>query len=165
MGGVINLIKKIFGGIFSFIGGFLGGKSGGYYMEAEELPKTAPAKGVEAAKPVPAQAIAAPPAKAEPAKTEAPESAKTKKAKAEKPAKTAKSEKAAKPEKAAPATAESNGSMNGSKPPVTANTLNLPQPTASYATETPMLTTPRRRPGANMGAFLEMAKTVKTPNN
>jgi hypothetical protein len=136
MGGVINLIKKLFSGILSLIG--LGGKSsGGYYMEAEPLSAT---EAPQETKQEP-QKLAAP--KAEVAKPEP--------AKAEKVSK--------------PATADLNGSANGSKPPATANTLNLPQPTASFSTTAPTLTTPRRRPGANMGAFLDMAKTVKTPNS
>lgn len=175
MGGVINLIKNLFGGIFSFIGGILGGKkSSRYYMEWDEAKSAIaePAKAVKKAA-APVAAAIAEVTKSEPEKPEAPkaESAKAEapKAKPEKAeAPKAKSEKAkAKKAPAEPATADLNGSTNGAKPPVPANTLNLPQPTVSFATEhlVPKPTNSRRRPGANMGSFLEMAKTVKTPNN
>lgn len=165
MGGVINLIKNIFGGIFSFIGGILGGKkSSGYYMELDEAKSTKaePAK-AETKVAAPVAAATTEVKQSEPVKAEAP---KAKSAKAEAPkAESAKAK--AKKATAEPATADVNGSTNGAKPPVPANTLNLPQPTVSFATEylVPKPTTSRRRPGANMGSFLEMAKTVKTPNN
>jgi len=160
MGGVINLIKNIFGGIFSFIGGILGGKkSSGYYMELDEAKtaKAEPAKAeTKAAAPVAAataEVKKSEPVKAEALKAEAPK-AESAKAKAKKAT-------------AELAKADMNSSTNGAKPPVPANTLNLPQPTVSFATEylVPKPTNSRRRPGANMGSFLEMAKTVKTPNN
>jgi hypothetical protein len=158
MGGLISLIKKLFSGIFSFIGGLLGGgKSGGYYMDAGEAqPAKAPAKSADEA---PAKAE---PAKAEPAKAT---SVKTEPAKAE-PLKAAPTQ-ATKVE-AAPAKAEAakadTATLNGSKPPASPNVaLNMPQPTVSFATEylAPKPTNSRRRPGANMSAFLEMAKDVK----
>lgn len=168
MGGVINLIKNLFGGIFSFIGGIFGGKKSGYYMELDEAKSALakPAKAVkEAAKEAtaPVAAAIAEVTKSEPKKAEAPEA---KSAKAEAPK--AKSEPAkAKKATAEPATADLNGSTNGAKPPVPANTLNLPQPTVSFASDylVPKPTNSRRRPGANMGSFLAMAKTVRTPNN
>jgi hypothetical protein len=153
MGGLISLIKKLFSGIFSFIGGLLGGgKSGGYYMDAGEAqPAMAPSKSADEA-----------PAKAEPAKAT---SVKTEPAKAE-PLKAAPTQ-ATKVE-AAPAKAEAakadTATLNGSKPPASPNVaLNMPQPTVSFATEylAPKPTNSRRRPGANMSAFLEMAKDVK----
>lgn len=157
MGGLISLIKKLFSGIFSFIGGLLGGgKSGGYYMDAGEAqPAKAPAKSAEEA-----------PAKAEPAKAE-PAKALAAKAEAVK-AEPAKAASAATKVEAAPAKAEAakadTAALNGSKPPASPNVaLNMPQPTVSFATEylAPKPTNSRRRPGANMSAFLEMAKDVK----
>jgi hypothetical protein len=132
MGSILDLIKKIVGGLFSFIGGILGGNKSGFYMEAEELPASKSAAPKQEA---PATLIAEAP-KAEAPKAEAP--------KAPKPA--------AAPVQngAAPVAAPSN---NGSAP--------APQPAA--ASDLIMLSTPRRRPGANMSSFLEMAKTVKTP--
>lgn len=154
MGGVINLIKNLFSGIFSFIGGIFGGKKSGYYMELDEA-KSAIAKPAKAVKKAaaPVAAAIAEVTKSEPEKAETPE-AESAKAKAKKAT-------------AEPAKADVNGSTNGAKPPVPANTLNLPQPTVSFATEylIPKPTNSRRRPGANMESFLEMAKTAKTPNN
>ncbi|MER3478677.1 MAG: hypothetical protein C4287_22195, partial [Leptolyngbya sp. ERB_1_2] len=48
MGGVINLIKSLFSGIFSFIGGIFGGKKkSGYFMELDET-QTAKLESVKA---------------------------------------------------------------------------------------------------------------------
>jgi hypothetical protein len=149
MGGLVNLIKKLFSGIFSLIGGLLRRKKSdsGYYLELNE------AESGKAA--------------------DAPKSVETKAPKTDKAA--PKTDKAApKADKAAPvaaavaiaAPAVDTASLNGSKP-ATANPLNLPQPTvSSFAPEylTPKPTAGRRRPGANMSSFLEMAKTVKTSN-
>jgi hypothetical protein len=142
MGGLVNLIKKLFSGIFSLIGGLLRRKKSdsGYYLELNE------AESGKAA--------------------DAPKSVETKAPKTDKAA--------PKTDKAAPvaaavaiaAPAVDTASLNGSKP-ATANPLNLPQPTvSSFAPEylTPKPTAGRRRPGANMSSFLEMAKTVKTSN-
>ncbi|MBD2079484.1 hypothetical protein [Leptolyngbya sp. FACHB-17] len=165
MGGVIKLIKNLFSGILSFIGGIFGSKKSGYFMELDEAeaakpaatPKLEDAKSavatVEATAKSTANAVAEG-VKETTAATAAPKSVKANPAKVE-------------PAEAEPvAIAETNGSTNGAKP-VPANPLNLPQPTVSFATEhlVPKPTNSRRRPGANMGSFLEMAKTVKTPNN
>lgn len=146
MGGLINLIKKLFSGILSFIGGILGGKKGGYYLELDESEAGKPAATAKAATEAPA-------AKAEPAK----------------PAKAAK----AKPAPAKVETASLNGTSssvnsvisNGATPSAPAsNNGAAPQPTsASLAAASAVLSTPRRRPGANMNSYLEMAKQVKTP--
>ncbi|MBD1846662.1 hypothetical protein H6F89_25215 [Cyanobacteria bacterium FACHB-63] len=175
MGGVIKLIKNLFSGIFSFIGGIFGSKKSGYFMELDEAeaakpaatPKLEEAKSavatVEATAKSTANAVAEG-VKETTAATAAPKSVKAKPAKVE----SVKVESAkVEPAEAEPvAIAETNGSTNGAKP-VPANPLNLPQPTVSFATEhlVPKPTNSRRRPGANMGSFLEMAKTVKTPNN
>lgn len=138
MGGLVNLIKKLFSGIFSFIGGLLGGgkSGGGYYLELDEAQsgKTASAPKQEENQPAEANGKPA----AAPVATIA-----------------------------APAKVET-ASLNGSKPAAPANPLNLPQPTVSnFASEylAPKPTAGRRRPGANMSSYLEMAKNMKTANN
>jgi cbb3-type cytochrome oxidase subunit 3 len=73
---------------------------------------------------------------------------------APKKAKTSKKAKAAKNEKAAAAPAVA----------ATANALNLPQPTVTnnaIAENSYVQFTTRRRPGANMKSYLDMAKTIK----
>jgi len=161
MGGVFNLIKKLFSGIFSFIGGILGGNKSGYYMEAEPLPAK-PAAKVEESKTEDAKsAVAAVKATVSSAADSVTEGVKEVAATTETTAKTAVKSKATQVESVTAEKAETNGSSNG------ANPLNLPQPTTSFATEylVPKPTNTRRRPGANMSSYLEMAKTVKTPNN
>ncbi len=163
MGGVINLIKKLFSGIFSFIGGILGGKkSSGYFMEYDEAQSVKPASTKEIA---PEQAIKNGKSAAESVAKSVKETVVATEATVKSAVKSTKAE-AAKAEPVKAETAAANGSTNGAKPPVAAETLNLPQPTVSFATEylVPKPTNSRRRPGANMGAFLEMAKTAKTPN-
>lgn len=182
MGGVINLIKNLFSGIFSFIGGIFGGKKSGYFMELDEAQvaklESVKAKASEAKDAIvenTKSAVAAVESTAKSAvdsvaegvkdtatATEASAKSATKSVKA----KAAKAE-SAKPEPVKVETAETHGSANGAKPPVPANALNLPEPTVSFASEylVPKPTNSRRRPGANMGSFLDMAKTVKTPNN
>lgn len=177
MGGVFNLIKNLFSGILSFIGGIFGGKKSGYFMELDEAQAakldSAKAKVSEAKEAVVESAKSAVATVEAAAKSTADSVAETVKeatATAQETAKPAAKSVKAKANKAEPATAEKaeiNGSSNGAKPPVPAETLNLPEPTVSFATEylTPKPTNTRRRPGANMGSFLDMAKTVKTPNN
>lgn len=139
MGGLVNLIKKLFSGIFSFIGGLLGGgkSGGGYYLELDEAQSEKTASAPKPAESKPAEANGKP-AQAAPVATIA-----------------------------APAKVETE-SLNGSKPAAPANPLNLPQPTVSnFASEylAPKPSAGRRRPGANMSSYLEMAKTIKTANN
>ncbi len=192
MGGVINLIKNLFSGIFSFIGGIFGGKKSGYFMELDETQMAAlesvKAKASEAKDAIvenTKSAVAAVESTAKSAvdsvaegvkdtatATEASAKSATKSVKAKSvKAKAAKAESAksepAKPEPVKAETAETHTSANGAKPAVPANALNLPEPTVSFASEylVPKPTNSRRRPGANMGSFLDMAKTVKTPNN
>ena len=149
MGGIVNLIKKLFSGIFSFVGGLLPGKksslpgkksSNGFYLELSdaEVGKSAPVA-AETPKPAAKSKQEAAPAAAEPVKSE--------------PVKVA--------EKVADIAA-----TNGSKPTASA-TLNLPQPTVTFAdaAATPQPTTARRRPGANMSSYLEMARGMKTAKN
>lgn len=175
MGGVFNLIKNLFSGILSFIGGIFGGKKSGYFMELDEAQvakldsvkaKASEAKDavVENAKSAVATVEAAAKSTAD-SVAETVKEATTTTEETVKPA--AKSVKAKKAEPVTAEKAETNGSSNGAKPSVPAETLNLPQPTVSFATEylVPKPTNSRRRPGANMSSYLDMAKTVKTPNN
>lgn len=152
MSGIFKLLGSLISGIAAFFGGLLGSKkadsapslapkakkSSGYFLELDEakgLGTAAPAPVEKAAEPVAAQPVVAPPA----AKTEA----------------------APKPAPAAPKTAPAP------EPVAVANTLNLPKP--SVATFAPDYLAPsagsngRRRPGANMSSFLDMARQVKVP--
>ncbi|MGI0490739.1 hypothetical protein ACN4EG_02920 [Alkalinema pantanalense CENA528] len=137
MGGLINFFKSLIGGIFGFIGGLFGGKKGaeGFYMDAGE---SAPSESTAAAAPAEAAATEAAPANAGSARAAKLEA--LNKAKAD----------------AAPAATP-------------AATLNLPEPTVTevkevaFATKylTPMATGSRRRPGPSLGAFRDMAKSMK----
>ncbi|MBD2628735.1 hypothetical protein [Trichormus variabilis] len=138
---MFGFIKNLIGGILGFFTGLFRKKDNSYYLELkEEATETKPA----AVKP-----IAATVTTSAPAATEKP--AKEKPAK-EKPAK-AKSAKATKTEPAkAPAP-----KAEPAKPAVPTETTFAPKylvPTASNV---------RRRPGANMNVFLDMATQVKTP--
>ena len=174
MGGLINLIKKLFSGVFSFIGGLFGGKkNGGYYMEAEDvkaapLPDKSDAKAGAAKVGNDAKATLASAEPLKAAKETLADSAKSALAAvagsataAKDSVKTGRNEAA--PVKPEPAKANSE-SANGSQPAAPANVaLNMPKPTVTFATDylTPKPTNSRRRPGANMSSFLEMAKRVK----
>lgn len=150
MGGIINLFKNLISGIFGLIGGLFSKKaagaapqvspkakkSAGFFMELDESPAT--------------QAAAA----AAPTHTDNSKKADNK-AEAKAAKQSIKAKKAAKAELAAPAEVAA--------PVATvANALNLPQPTVSFADANRLpLATPRRRPGANMGSYLNMAKNMK----
>ena len=107
------------------------------------------------------QAAAGQPAKAEPAKAES-ASQKSKKAK-----------KGKKPAAVFLEAEEARGYTSGSQPQAaqSASTLNLPKPKVSASNSKPQAAKEsgtvfsqfgsRRRPGANMQAFLDMAKTIK----
>jgi hypothetical protein len=151
----ITMFKKLFGK-----------KNDGFYMQVEDdtpkaakpVEKKAPAPKVEAAKPVeaapPAPAAEAAPAAAPaaPAKVEA-VAAPEQKEKKEK--KSIKKEKAAKKEeKAAPIAAPVAAA------PVAAAPVAAPEIPVVAAT-----VTPRRRPGANMKAYLDLAKEVQIPTS
>lgn len=152
MSRLINVFKSLFGGIFAFLGGLLGGKQS-QDTSAETAPKVRKSKGyfLELED---AQGVKRPPA--EPA---APKAA---------PA-------ASVPAPAAPApapVATTNGSapkaepVKVAEPAATAKALNLPQPTVTNFATDYLITTSnngRRRPGANMSSFLDMARQVKTP--
>lgn len=162
MSRIFDVIKSFFGGFFSFLGGLFGGskqlqestagasangapktrktRNSGYFLELDEarsVPSAEPAKAVTVE--APAKAVEP---KAEPVAAPA-------KAAAE-PAKTPKPAKAIEPAKPA------------------ANPLNLPQPTVTTFAPEYLATSSdrngRRRPGANMNYFLDLARQVKTSN-
>ncbi len=137
MGGIINFFKNLMGGIFGFIGGVFGGKksSNGFFMELDE----------SAAAPAPASVAKAAVAQQPKAKATVAQQPKAKAAVAQQPKAAAISVEPATPVVAPPAV----------------NPLNLPQPTVSFAEANQLpLPTPRRRPGANMSSYLNMAKSV-----
>ena len=124
---MFGVIKKLIGGIFSFIAGLLPGKktSGGYYLQLDE-------SGAEV-KPAPT-VISNGAEASEPAKKPAPTALEAK--------------------------------VEVSKPPVQAATVvATKEPTeTNFATKylMPTASNVRRRPGANMSSFLDMASQVKT---
>ncbi len=140
----MGFIGKIFSGIFGFLGSILKvfgiGKSS-YYVELDDAASSAPSQPtpapatpapVEKVSPVPATATVTP----EPAK---PAPATTKKVKPSKATKT---------EPAKPAAA----AKSAPEPTVEPFAPNFLMPQRS----------PRRRPGANMSEFMDMARQVKT---
>ncbi|WP_017652163.1 hypothetical protein [Fortiea contorta] len=153
----MDFIKKLIGGILGFLTGLLPKKkkSNGFYLELDEAAtganpkaeaKPAAANGKKAAAPVAAVVADAPVA--------APEAVKATKATKAKAAKNGKAPKA-EAAKAEPVKTE---------PVVTApkkivETTFAPQ----YVANTVASSNGRRRPGANMSAFLDLASQVKTP--
>lgn len=157
MSGIFSFIKNLFNGIFAFLGGLLGQKqtpaladgeaapkvkknrNSGYFLELDEarsVPTPEPAK---AKKPEPAAPAAVGPTTVA-AATPAPA--------------------------AAPTPVLTPAPVETSKP--AANPLNLPQPTVTFAPTYLNQTSSRngrRRPGANMTYFLDMARKVKTSNS
>ncbi len=157
MSGIFKFIGKLFSGILGFIGGLFGGKKNrsGYFLELDE----AKSEGAIAAKSNGEQANGL-------AATNAAKSVKTDGRVAKVAAKevatkeTAQSliSETAKVTKTQPAPAKPVVSKN--------NGLNLPEPQIkNFATDylIPTASSSRRRPGANMRSFLDMAKQVKTP--
>ena len=157
MSSFVNFLKSLFSGLFSFFGGSVGSKKdqaaiegsapkprknskSGYFLELDEakgVGSAAPAKSVAAS--APAKSVAAP----APAKAESNNGATAKPA-------------VATEAKAAPKTSGANAA------------LNLPQPTVTtfapkYLAQAGSANG-RRRPGANMSSFLDMARQVKTPS-
>jgi hypothetical protein len=162
MSSFVNFLKNIVSGLFSFLGGLVGSKkpqeaiaeaapkprkarNSGYFLELDD------AKGVGSAA-TPAQASKQEPAKAEPAKAEP--------VKAE-PAKAAVKSKQIK----TPVTAEPKPAP---KPAAANAALNLPQPTVTTFAPKYLASNGssngRRRPGANMSSFLDMARQIKPAN-
>ncbi|MBW4645318.1 MAG: hypothetical protein KME23_20380 [Goleter apudmare HA4340-LM2] len=155
----MDFIKKLIGGILGFLTGLIGGilgfvtgllpkkKSNGFYLELDEAATGAKPKveaksasnGKKAAEPV---AAVASPAPASPAPT----AVKATTAKAATNGKAPKAE----PVKAAPASV-------AKKTPT--ETTFAPK----YVAASVSSSNGRRRPGANMNAYLDMARQVKTP--
>ncbi|YAF96036.1 MAG: hypothetical protein AB3A66_26530 [Nodularia sp. CChRGM 3473] len=162
---MFGFIKKLITGILGFITGLLPGKkSNGYYLEldepaAEKSPAAKPkeASPAVAAKPAAtsngtkaAAAVAVTgPVESASAKSNAPTTAKTAKAS------TLEASKNGKAPKAEPATAP-------------AATTSIKEPTETtfapkYLAPSATGSNGRRRPGANMSTYLDMARQVKTP--
>ena len=188
---MFGFINKLFSGIAAFFSGFFGSKKAadkpsiapkakkgsGYFMELEEAEETKPAAASLPAKSTPAGGAK----KAEPKKSSEPAAAKPQQpeptaapaavAKAA-PAKTqpavpaavataapAKPQPAVEPKQPAPAEKpEPVAANNGKVQPQSSTTFG-----PSYLMQTGSSTS-RRRPGANMDMFREMARQVKTPN-
>ncbi len=152
MSSFVNFLKNIVSGLFSFLGGLIGSKkaqeaiaeatpkprkarNSGYFLELDD------AKGVGSAA-TPAQVSQQEPAKAESTKA------------------VVQSKQPKTPVAAAPKAAPK---------PVAANAaLNLPQPTVTTFAPKYLASNGssngRRRPGANMASFLDMARQIKTAN-
>ena len=151
---MFGFIKKLITGILGFITGLLPGKKGnGYYLELDEpasekapaakpqAPEVSPAATVNGTKAAASVAVDAPTTKKNAPTTTASQVESSKNGKAP---------------KAEPAAAPA-ATSNGTKTPVTETTF-APKyliPSASSSND-------RRRPGANMNSFLDMARQVKT---
>ncbi|BAZ29244.1 hypothetical protein NIES4074_16830 [Cylindrospermum sp. NIES-4074] len=140
----MGFIKKLIAGILGFLAGLLPGKKkgNGYYLELEEpATETAPAasNGVKAAAPAPVASAPAP--------TPAPKAEKATKAKPSKNGKAAKVEPAAAP------------AAKPAAPKTPTETTFAPK----YLSPSAATSNGRRRPGANMSAYLDLARQVKTP--
>jgi hypothetical protein len=164
MSGLINFIKSLFSGIFGFFGGLLGGKkktealsgseakpaakkgNSGFYLELDDSKGGAAA---QASSPAPAQTVNGATAEAQPAKSSRKE-------------KLAALAEGKQPAAAIPAPAKAPTA----KP--AAATAPAPKP-ATFEPETEFATkylvtngnNSRRRPGANMSPYLDMARKIK----
>lgn len=168
MSGLFNFLKRLFSSIFGIFGGKksdpaqesapqVGKRSkSGYYLELDasqrqSAPAPAPAASTHAEAPAPATAV-----KAEAPAEDSPNGSK--------PATSGRQAKlAALAANAEPAKAEAK--PEPAKPAAVNNALNLPQPTVTTFAPTyltPKATASRRRPGANMNSYLDMARQVKT---
>lgn len=172
MSGLINLFKSIFSGIFGFIGGLFGSKKAiegsapkskkgnGYFMELDES-KVAPVAATEApkaeAKPAEQPMTVSKETIAEAAKTDKqPTKASTRKEKlaalaADKPA-------------TATAAATPAASEAPAAPTPTPAVTKAPVSDTAFATKylVPANNGTRRRPGANMSSYLDMARKINT---
>lgn len=174
---MFGFIKKLFGGIFAFISGLIGGKksedgealaapkakkSNGYYLELDETGNTKAEEAVKKAKPAKAesQAQAGKPEPVEKAVAVA-EAVKAKLAAPEKQPKT---------EKVKVATAEpQNGKVTieaQPNPPAPNNGKVDPESERTFAPNYLLQTvnSSRRRPGPSMAMFRDMARQVKNPS-
>jgi hypothetical protein len=163
MSGLINFVKSLFSGVFGFLGGLLGSKKENKALsegssEAQSKPKAKPKKSngyfleLDDAKGTGSSSNGAVAKAAEPAKKPEPVAVK------------AESKSAKKPEPVA-AKAESKPAKKP-EPVAAAKALNLPEPkVTNFATDylLPNSSNGRRRPGANMASYLDLARQVKTP--
>ncbi|XGV94582.1 MAG: hypothetical protein ACAF41_17735 [Leptolyngbya sp. BL-A-14] len=160
MSSFVNFLKNLLSGIFSFLGGLFGGKKQEAIAGAESKPRKARNSGyfleLDDAKGVGNGAATAP--KPEAVKTAAKsESAKVDTVTPASPSEAAKpqaSKSAAAVEKVEPKHAATNAALNLPQPTVTTFAPKYLAPTGS--------SNGRRRPGANMSSFLDMARQVKT---
>jgi hypothetical protein len=166
MSGLIKFISGLISGIFGFLGGIFSKKKAdastekpkavkksGYYLELDDSKSNAPAN--NSAAPAPVAAVATAPTPAATASAE------------KKPSKRAAQLEALKGDTTKPAPAKAAEPAKAPEPVATANALNLPKPTiTTFAPNylVPASTNGRRRPGANMTPFLDMAKQVKVPD-
>jgi hypothetical protein len=139
---MFGLVKKLFGGILAFIGNIFS-----FGKKDKKIAAVAEPKAVKAAPP---ENKKQPKAK----KQSKPKAAFFLENEDARGFTSANGKSAPSPKKAAPVAA------------ATASALNLPAPTVSSAPaeSAPFIQFARRRPGANMSAFLDMAKQVKTSN-
>jgi hypothetical protein len=159
MNSLFNLIKNLFSGVVSFVGGIFSKKpqelsaagqpqprkrSSGYFLEYEDANSSGTASDKTTTE---ATQTAKPIAKADPKPT------------------ATKSQPAAKVEPATAVQAETLvATKSKTEPQPIANALNLPQPTVTtFAPNylTPTNSNRRRRPGANMAAYMDMARQVR----
>ncbi|MEA5524897.1 hypothetical protein [Nodularia spumigena] len=146
---MFGFIKKLITGILGFITGLLPGKKGnGYYLELDEpASEKAPATTVNGTKATATEAAASP-ADAPAAKSNAPTAKKADKVEPSKNGKAPQAEPATVP------AATSNGTKT-----VPAETTFAPKYLAPSGSSSS-----RRRPGANMSSYLDMASKMKTSN-
>jgi hypothetical protein len=152
----MDFIKKLISGILGFVSGILGfvtkllpakKESNGYFLELEEATSQSKPAGSNGKKAEKSVAVAAPASQ------------------------TAKSPEPAKATKAATKTkveASQNGKAAKAESAKAAATVKTPTETTfapKYLAPSTTSSNGRRRPGANMSAYLEMALQVKTPNN
>jgi len=163
MSGLINVIKSLFGGIFGFIGGLFGGKKAidgstpkakkgnGYFLELDEA-KTAPAASAPAAKPEAEQPMTVSQEAIAEASNNGSQPAKTS---------TRKEKLAALAAADQPAAASATPTAPAAPQPVPVAVAN-PVAEANFATKylIPANNGTRRRPGANMSSYLDMARKM-----
>ncbi|MDX2239414.1 MAG: hypothetical protein NW224_01915 [Leptolyngbyaceae cyanobacterium bins.302] len=176
MSGLINLIKNIFSGIFGFIGGIFGSKKSvtdgtpkpkkgnGYFLELDDakISPAASAASTGAASPAPASAPAQPmtvsqETAAEVAPAGAAKSAKTSSRKEKLAALAA----GGKPDAIA-AEPTADAPVTSAPPTPTPEVTKTPVSEAAFATKylIPSNNGSRRRPGANMSSYLDMARKM-----
>jgi hypothetical protein len=181
MGGLVNLIKNLFSGIFGFLGGLVGGKKAssgaqpkiskkkgkdGFFLEMDESAVEQAAAAI--AKPV--QSVVATVATTTAAVSEAVSDVVAESKSGKKPSRKEQLAALAKASEK-PKLAESNGSVKTAPAKAEAQkpVAVAPAPAPAAPPETAFASkylvspsvAPRRRPGANMSSYLDMARTMK----